>query len=44
MFAFSSSWPTWFKRLGVTGVLFVLLKGLLWLSLPALLAVRSCPG
>lgn len=30
--------PTWIKRLGFWGFLFFLVKGLLWLIVPALLA------
>ena len=30
--------PTWIKRLGFWGFLFFLVKGLLWLLVPALLA------
>ena len=30
---------TWIKRLGFWGVLFFLVKGLLWLAIPALLAL-----
>jgi hypothetical protein len=30
---------TWIKRLGFWGFLFFLLKGLLWLLVPALLAI-----
>lgn len=44
MIASSRAWPPWFKRLGLVGVLFFLLKGLLWLSVPALLAVRQFAG
>ena len=29
---------TWAKRLGFWGVMFFLLKGLLWLTIPALIA------
>jgi hypothetical protein len=29
---------TWFKRLGIVGFLFFLIKGLLWLLIPYLLA------
>jgi hypothetical protein len=29
---------SWIKRLGFWGVLFFLLKGLLWLAIPALIA------
>lgn len=32
-----STWKTWFKRFGVAGFLFFLIKGLLWLIIPALL-------
>lgn len=30
--------PAWLKRLGVGGFLFFLIKGLLWLMVPAVLA------
>jgi hypothetical protein len=30
---------TWIKRLGFWGVMFFLLKGLLWLTIPALIAI-----
>ena len=30
---------TWFRRLGVAGFLFFLIKGLMWLALPALIAL-----
>ncbi|MEM1044180.1 MAG: alanyl-tRNA synthetase [Bacteroidota bacterium] len=33
---------TWIKRFGVAGFLFFLIKGLLWLSLPALLVWLGC--
>jgi hypothetical protein len=33
------SLKTWIKRLGLWGVLFFLLKGLLWLTIPALIAL-----
>jgi hypothetical protein len=33
----------WFKRLGLAGFLFFLAKGLLWLALPALLAMFGMP-
>jgi hypothetical protein len=32
------SLKTWIKRVGFWGVLFFLLKGLLWLTIPALIA------
>lgn len=32
-----TTWKTWFKRFGVAGFLFFLIKGLLWLIVPALL-------
>lgn len=38
------AWPAWWKRLGAVGALFFLVKGLLWLSLPALLALTECSG
>jgi len=31
--------PAWLKRLGVGGFLFFLIKGLLWILLPAVLGV-----
>jgi hypothetical protein len=31
--------PAWARRLGVGGFLFFLIKGLLWLAVPALLAL-----
>jgi hypothetical protein len=33
----NGSWETWLKRFGVAGFLFFLIKGLLWLIVPALL-------
>lgn len=33
----SQPWQTWLKRFGVAGFLFFLIKGLLWLIVPALL-------
>lgn len=44
MFTSSRAWPLWFRRAGLAGVLFFLAKGLLWLSLPALLAMEQCAG
>lgn len=44
MFASSRAWPLWLRRMGLVGVLFFLIKGLFWLSLPALLAVEQCAG
>jgi len=32
----------WIKRLGILGILFFLVKGLLWLAIPAWLAMRGC--
>lgn len=32
---------TWIKRLGFWGLMFFLVKGLLWLALPALLAMLA---
>lgn len=32
---------TWIKRLGFWGFMFFLVKGLLWLTLPALLAILA---
>ena len=31
--------PNWIKRLGFAGFLFFLVKGLLWLLIPALIAI-----
>lgn len=31
--------PGWLKRIGVGGFLFFLIKGLLWLTVPAVLAM-----
>lgn len=33
--------PAWLKRLGVGGFLFFLVKGLLWLMVPAFLALSG---
>ena len=33
------SLKTWIKRIGFWGVLFFLLKGLLWLTIPVLIAI-----
>jgi hypothetical protein len=33
--------PAWMKRLGAGGFLFFLIKGLLWLMVPAFLAVTG---
>lgn len=33
--------PAWLKRLGVGGFLFFLVKGLLWLLVPAVLTVAG---
>ena len=43
-FASSRTWPRWFRRMGLAGVLFFLVKGLFWLSLPALLTMEQCAG
>jgi hypothetical protein len=32
------------RRLGILGIAAFTLKGLLWLSVPALLAMRGCAG
>jgi hypothetical protein len=32
---------TWIKRLGFWGIVFFLVKGLLWLALPALIAILA---
>lgn len=36
--------PTWLRRLGLAGFLFFLIKGLLWLLVPALLVGRRWLG
>jgi hypothetical protein len=33
---------TWLQRIGVAGFLFFLIKGLLWLTVPALLVLLGC--
>lgn len=33
--------PVWLKRIGVGGFLFFLIKGLLWLTVPAVLAMAG---
>lgn len=33
--------PAWLKRLGVGGFLFFMIKGVLWLTVPALLAMMG---
>jgi hypothetical protein len=33
---------TWLKRFGAAGFLFFLVKGLLWLTVPALLVFLGC--
>lgn len=33
--------PAWLRRLGVGGFLFFLVKGLLWLTVPAMLAMAG---
>jgi len=35
----SAKAKTWIKRLGFWGLLFFLAKGLLWLAIPALIAI-----
>jgi hypothetical protein len=35
--------PTWIRKLGVAGFFFFLLKGLAWLVVPVLLAMKGCP-
>jgi len=37
---------TWIKRLGFWGLMFFLVKGLLWLTIPALISVlaTNCSG
>lgn len=41
----SGRWPpTWLRRLGLAGFLFFLIKGLLWLLVPALLVGRRWLG
>lgn len=37
----SSKVKTWIKRLGFWGVMFFLVKGLLWLAIPALIAMLA---
>jgi hypothetical protein len=37
----SSKVKTWLKRLGFWGVVFFLVKGLLWLAIPALIAMLA---
>ena len=37
----SSKAKTWIKRLGFWGVVFFLVKGLLWLAIPALIAMLA---
>jgi len=37
----SSKVKTWIKRLGFWGVVFFLVKGLLWLAIPALIAMLA---
>jgi hypothetical protein len=32
---------TWIKRLGFWGLIFFLVKGLLWLAIPALIAILA---
>ena len=34
----------WLKRLGTAGFLVFLMKGLLWLSLPLIVAMKGCPS
>ncbi len=34
--------PDWAKKLGVAGFLFFLIKGLAWLSIPLVLAMKGC--
>jgi hypothetical protein len=36
--------PAWLKRLGVGGFLFFLIKGVLWLLVPAVLTVAGLNG
>jgi len=35
------SFKSWIKKLGFWGFLFFLLKGLLWLTIPALIAILT---
>lgn len=35
------SFNTWIKKLGFWGFLFFLVKGLLWLTVPALIAILA---
>jgi hypothetical protein len=37
----SAKLKTWIKRLGFWGFMFFLVKGLLWLALPALIAMLA---
>jgi hypothetical protein len=37
----STKVKTWIKRLGFWGFLFFLVKGLLWLAIPALIAILA---
>jgi len=37
----SSKVTTWIKRLGFWGFMFFLVKGLLWLAIPALIAILA---
>jgi hypothetical protein len=32
----------WLKSLGIAGFLFFAIKGLVWLSIPALVAIKGC--
>ena len=36
-----SAWQKWIKRFGFAGFMFFLIKGLLWLIVPALIAYFS---
>jgi hypothetical protein len=38
----TSRWRRWLARLGVAGLLFFLLKGLLWLAVPSLVLAKAC--
>jgi hypothetical protein len=33
--------PLWIKRIGILGLLFFLVKGLLWLLVPVLIAILA---
>jgi hypothetical protein len=35
-------WRRWLARFGVAGVLFFLVKGILWLTVPGLVLAKAC--